>query len=241
MPLRNKPAIAFAEITGPYAFDENAEDPYYHSREVKWLTAEVPRSTFDQDLLYSFGAFMTICRVSRNNAEARIRALAEAGWKSTGRIEATPVVPNGREDEEEGAGPVDLEQLAKDQIAKLVIAKFKGHGMARLVEAILQAQGYTTFRSPEGADKGVDIVAGAGPLGFGRPPDLCAGEVRSGSGRPSNAQPADRDHAERPGPTGAVGLMGWLQVNRRAGDSTAVLPGPALGPGRPHRTTTSIL
>ena len=41
--------------------------------------------------------------------------------------------------------------------------------MERLVEAILKAQGYTTYRSPEGADKGVDILAAPGPLGFGRP------------------------------------------------------------------------
>lgn len=41
--------------------------------------------------------------------------------------------------------------------------------MERLVEAILKAQGYTTYRSPEGTDKGVDILAAPGPLGFGRP------------------------------------------------------------------------
>lgn len=41
--------------------------------------------------------------------------------------------------------------------------------MERLVEVILKAQSYTTYRSPEGADKGVDILAAPGPLGFGRP------------------------------------------------------------------------
>lgn len=48
-----------------------------------------------------------------------------------------------------------------------------------LVDAILQAQGYTTYRSPEGADGGADILAGAGPLGFGAP-RLCV-EVKSES------------------------------------------------------------
>jgi len=71
----------------------------------------------------------------------------------------------------------DLEQLARDQIAQLIAARFKGHGLARLVEAILKAQGYTTYRSPEGADGGVDILAGAGPLGFGSP-RLCV-QVKS--------------------------------------------------------------
>ena len=41
-----------------------------------------------------------------------------------------------------------------------------GHGLATLVNAILEAQGDTTHQSPEGPDKGVDIVAGRGPMGF---------------------------------------------------------------------------
>jgi restriction system protein len=71
--------------------------------------------------------------------------------------------------EEEQIEFVDLEQLAKDQIAKFIIRKFKGHGMARIIEAILQVQGYTTYRSPEGPDRGIVILAAPGPLGFGKP------------------------------------------------------------------------
>ena len=52
-------------------------------------------------------------------------------------------------------------------------------GLARLVAAILNAQGYTTHLSPEGPDKGIDILAGAGPLGFG-PPKICV-QVKSGA------------------------------------------------------------
>src|SRR5690606_32637188 len=62
---------------------------------------------------------------------------------------------------------IDLELSARDEIAKAIESKFKGHGMARLVEAVLEAQGFTTYRSAEGADKGIDILASAGPLGFG--------------------------------------------------------------------------
>src|SRR5205807_2180081 len=116
------------------------------------------------DLLYSFGAFMTICRIERNDAEKRVRAMGAAGWKSTGVPALTIPSPDG---EEEAETPVDLEELARDQIARLIIQKFKGHGLTRLVEAILQAQGYTTHRSPEGPDKGVDLLAAPAPLGFG--------------------------------------------------------------------------
>jgi restriction system protein len=60
-------------------------------------------------------------------------------------------------------------QLARDEIAALILRRFKGHDMERLVEAILRAQGYVTYHSPTGPDRGVDILAGSGNLGFGSP------------------------------------------------------------------------
>jgi restriction system protein len=138
----------------------------------------VPRSNFDQDLLYSFGAFMTVCRIKRNKAEARIKAMAAANWTS-------PKVPKATTGEpEEGEPPVDIEASARDQIAALIMARFQGHGLARLVNGLLQAQGYTTHLSPEGPDRGIDILAAAGPLGFGEP-RICV-QVKSG------AAPLDR-------------------------------------------------
>lgn len=166
VPYKSKPAINIAEITSDYTYDAKAENPYFHSRTVKWIEQDVPRSNFDQDLLYSIGAFMTICQIKRNDAEKRIRKMTANNWHSS---PPAAITTNGTD---VGSGIVetfDLEQLARDQIGKLIIAKFKGHGLARLVEAILQAQGYTTYYSPPGPDKGVDILAAAGPLGFGQP------------------------------------------------------------------------
>jgi restriction system protein len=168
VPSKKKPAIHIGEIRGPYTFDGGGLPDLRQYRAVRWLKTDIPRSTFDPDLLYSFGAIMTVCRIERNNAEARVRAIA------TG---ATPVVDDtgggtktdGEGAEEVGEEDVDLERLGRDQIAKLIIQKFKGHGMERLVEAVLVAQGYTTYRSPEGADKGVDLLAAPGALGFGSP------------------------------------------------------------------------
>jgi restriction system protein len=178
IPSKKKPAIHVAEITGSYVFDASADDRYHHSREVKWVERDVPRSIFDHDLLYSFDAFMTVFEVRRNDAERRVRTLAVGGWKTGSGVK--PPKPKEDDDVDDGEeGEVrDLEQLARDQIAQLINRKFKGHGLARLVEAILQAQDYTTFRSPEGPDKGVDLLAAPGPLGFGNP-RLCV-QVKSG-------------------------------------------------------------
>jgi restriction system protein len=119
-----------------------------HSREVKWLNLEVPRSVVDQDLLYSFGALMTICEIRRNDAENRIRKMAATGWKGSSPLPRA--VPHTMENQDSRAdGDLDLEELARDQIAKVINAKFKGHGLARLVEALLKAQGYTSSLIPE--------------------------------------------------------------------------------------------
>lgn len=99
------------------------------------------------------------------------------GWKP--ETLAATIKTSGALASEDTAEGVDLEELAHDQIADLIAARFKGHDLTRLVEAILKAQGYTTWRSPEGADGGADILAGAGPLGFGAP-RICV-EVKSES------------------------------------------------------------
>jgi restriction system protein len=178
LPRKHKPAIHIGEITGGYVFDPKGPNPFYHHRAVKWLETDIPRSNFDQDLLYSLGAFTAICGVRRNDAETRIRAMAGNGWKSAGIPHPQGLIDSGEDEKEVAEGSVDLEQLARDQIAKLIASKYTGHGMARLVEAVLVAQGYTTYRSPEGPDKGVDILAAPGPLGFGQP--RIAVQVKSG-------------------------------------------------------------
>jgi restriction system protein len=168
LPSKKKSAIHFAEIIGDYVNLSDGPDPFFHYREVKWFATNIPRSNFEQDILYSLGAFMTICRITRNDAEKRIKEMANNNWKVPS---VSSQVPLKKEEikEEEIITLTDLEQFAKDQIAKFIIRKFKGHGMAELIEAILKAQGYTTFRSPQGPDRGIDILASPGPLGFGTP------------------------------------------------------------------------
>jgi len=172
VPSRAKPAIHVAEVTSPYTYNAKAESPYFHSRQVKWIAKDIPRANFDSDLLFSFGAIQTICQVSRNDAENRVKKMAQEQWKPATSASLIDVAVEG------GTETINLELLARDAIAKLIISKFKGHGLSRLVEAILRAQGYTTHLSPAGPDKGVDILAAQGPLGFGRP-RICV-QVKSG-------------------------------------------------------------
>lgn len=64
---------------------------------------------------------------------------------------------------------IDVEEYTRDQITGFVGRKFKGHDLARLVAGILTAEGYKIELSPPGADGGVDIIAGQGPMGFDPP------------------------------------------------------------------------
>ena len=165
LPLKTQSAIAIGKVVGDYEYKELTNN-IKHIRRVKWLKT-IPRSAFDQDILYSLGAFMTVCQISRNNAGNRVKELL--------RKEALDV---GKEPEviEE---IIDIEEYARDQIVKFIGRKFKGHTLARVVEAILYAQGYATEKSSPGPDGGVDILAAAGPLGFDAP-RICV-QVKSSS------------------------------------------------------------
>lgn len=178
-PFKTNSTIAIGLITGPYKAGPNGEV----QRTVEWLKTDLPRDTFRQDLLYSFGAFMTVCEISRNNALDRVKAVLATGKDpgdgSTPDLPGKTLVNLGDETEEASDQPIDLTQIARDQIEKRIASVFVGHDFTNLVAAILRAQGYQTRVSPPGADNGVDIVAGSGPLGLESPRVVV--QVKSGS------------------------------------------------------------
>lgn len=125
-----------------------------------------------QDLLYTLGAFLTVCRVSRNNAAQRLTALAKTGT-DPGYSKSSGPAPEDTgeiaEEAEDTTSREDLEQDARDAINTLIAQRFPGHALSDLVAAVLKAQGMTTFISPPGKDGGVDVMAGSGPLGMDSP------------------------------------------------------------------------
>ena len=64
---------------------------------------------------------------------------------------------------------IDIEQYALDRLQSHVIETFAGHRMQALVAAVLAAEGFHCTTGPEGADGGVDVLAGTGPLGLDQP------------------------------------------------------------------------
>ena len=64
-------------------------------------------------------------------------------------------------DEIDEESKIDLEEYILDQISEWIIQKFKGYKWSESRRNI-KAKGYTIYKSPEGADHGVDILASLG-------------------------------------------------------------------------------
>jgi restriction system protein len=170
MPLKSRPFVQFGIVSGPYKFESSFPEEAQHTHRVTWIR-EIPRSSIDQDLLFSLGSTMTVAKIERNDAERRFRQMME------GKASASSS-PRNPDETTQLFERTDVEEIGWDAIRTHIKTKFAGHGLARLVEGVLIAQGYATKLSPPGSDGGVDVLAGRGPLGT-ESPRLCV-QVKSG-------------------------------------------------------------
>ena len=171
MPRKGQPTIAIGEMAGDYVF--LADRPQHkHSRTVNWISREVARNSLAPDLKRSIATIVTVFRPLAQDAEARLRAIAE------GSIPPIPLPDDESDGADEVEFSVNLEEDANHRIRDYIGGKFPGHAFTRLVAAVLQAQGYVVEVAPPGRDVRVDIVAGSGAMGFD-PPRMCV-QVQSG-------------------------------------------------------------
>jgi len=172
LPLKTTGTIAVGRVSGPYQFRPELEPQLRHARPIQWLKTDISRDAFDQDLLFSFGAYITIGQVHRDRAEERILSVVGGG--------GTDVAPSGDESEPGGVETApDVDALAREQVRQHVSYNFAGHDLARLVAAVLNARGFAASESPPGPDRGVDVLAGSGPLGLDSP--RLAVQVKTGT------------------------------------------------------------
>lgn len=179
LPLKSAPAVAFGRVSGGYRYVPDAVAAMRHQRAVEWISDGIPRDVIDQDLLYSLGAFLTVCRISRNDAERRIKSLLaeppNAVLEGARPVNSTTVI----KPEEATGAVVDLAEIGRDQIRRRLAERFKGHELAQLVGELLKAEGFVCDVSPAGPDGGVDVLAGQGGMGFDGA--TMAVQVKSGS------------------------------------------------------------
>lgn len=178
MPMKQTRELALGWVAGPLQYRAEEEDPTKRLvHDVEWIN-RVPRTAVKQDLLYTLGSVLTVFSPSRNQAEARLKAILETGTDpgmrqdsldkaaaaqasaTAGDAESDPDVPEVQQ---------DIEELALDQISALISQEFTGHGLTILISDILRAEGFSVEESPEGPDGGIDIIAGRGLLGLESP------------------------------------------------------------------------
>lgn len=172
LPLKTRSTIAFGTVAGAYAYRTDLLGIPQHTRPVEWL-AQVPRTEFDPDMLFSFGAFMTVCRITRNDAEHRIRAiLQQETWPAAAEMRTAPRPASNLRPPSSSPVPLtvsDLMEQSNTLIRARIAQRFKGHRLAELVAALLETQGFHARLSPPGGDGGVDVLAGRGPMGLDPP------------------------------------------------------------------------
>ncbi len=160
------PHLAIGRVISAYDYREDEElASAPHAREVEWITdPETPlKPNWEQYISYLRGQ-RTINRIKNEGTRERIRKFVKKGGE----------VDQGESDVDTESGEqIDdqllPEEIAREQIASLIHERFPDKRMEELVASVLRAAGYATAPAVDGADQGVDVIAGGGPLGFGEP------------------------------------------------------------------------
>jgi restriction system protein len=175
LPIRATSQIAFGQVVGGgYKYLAKEEDPTKrHVIQVKWLKTDVSKSVLKQDMRYQLGSALTIFEVGNNDAAYRLEQVMAGKQDPGARSAMSPGVAKSPDTTQDESGneitPINLADVAQDEIAKRLQEDFKGHELSELVEALLTAEGFKCRNSPPGADGGVDVLAGMGPLGMDSP------------------------------------------------------------------------
>lgn len=139
--------INIGKIKGNYEYMPS-DKLYYHTRKVEWLK-HIPRTVFSQGALYEVGSALTLFSV-KNYADEFLLSLDKNFSLS---------VTDDSDDESIVTTAEDIMQNTKDFILKELSRQLKGYPLESLVADLLNAMGYRTVVSPQGGDRGIDIIA----------------------------------------------------------------------------------
>lgn len=184
MPLKfGAKKIAFGICEGGYQYKHEASGTAArHMIRVDWRRTDIPRTAIRDDLLSTMNGAMTIFEASKNNAEARLRHIMDTGHDpgafgvpssaapgspsaTTGIAPSTTTADGDVVD----PSPAPTLEAIQDRVSQHISEHFAGHKFSYLIADILSVHGYVCDVSPPGADGGVDIWAGRGPLGLDGP------------------------------------------------------------------------
>lgn len=169
MPLKTRPGyVALGRCAGSYGFDSGSEPDRRHFLPVTWQPEPVAKTVLKDDVLATLNGLMTVFSPSKNNAAARLEAVAAGGSDpgNSGAVSPSPSPVAADSGDVVDPPPVATVGAIQDRIRTHVVENFGGHKLTHLVADVLTALGYVCEVSPPGPDGGIDIRAGRGPLGL---------------------------------------------------------------------------
>lgn len=149
-------------ITGRYRFDAFIADHDPNVRPVSW-DGEVSRDLLRIATKNSLGAISTLFLIPEHASEDLERAL-RSGMPAE---EAAVGTPEEADVEEESL--IEDVQSRATEFIKDRVSRLDWQEMQSLVAGVLRAMGYKTRISPDGPDRGKDIVASPDGFGFEAP------------------------------------------------------------------------
>jgi restriction system protein len=158
----SKRVYSVGRIVGDYEYNKDAEDSLANRRKVEW-ESEIERDRLSVPTKNSLGSTLTVFEVP-HKAEKEIDALI--GGKK---------IADSGEDEAAIEADVDVETILDDiqskakEFIKDRIVALDWDELQQLVAGVLRAMVYKTKVSPQGADRGKDIVASPDGFGFEQP------------------------------------------------------------------------
>ena len=166
--LRKTPGkVAIGRITGDYEYrtigDDEIDGERRHLRPVEWFVTSMYKEDLGDHLRAFYTARSTVRPIRNTEADQRIRDLMSGA--NFDRVASSQQVAA---DDEGTAVPV-VQEISHAEIARRIHERFPAEKLERLIAALLQADGYVVQQSRKGADQGVDVLAGHGPMGFDSP------------------------------------------------------------------------
>lgn len=152
---------SIGRIIGDYQFDESSEDGLASRRAVEWQS-EIDRDRLSVPAKNSLGSVLTIFEVPEA-VESEIDAVLRGARPGA----AEPPIASDAEIDVQNILD-DIQSKAKEFIKDLIV-ELEWGDLQHLVAGLLRAMGYKTRVSPQGADRGKDIVASPDGFGFEQP------------------------------------------------------------------------
>lgn len=165
-PVRPTSEIAVGRVVGLYkrATDdpELVENDYENMRPVEWLKV-VPRTTFSQAALHSFGSFSSVSTSDDHMEEVLAVLVGDPYVGGDTSVDS--------EDESDSEEAPDLFEQASQETEDYLLKAWQRTGaeFEEVVAAVFEAIGYTANVTPPSGDHGVDVIAHPDPLGLEKP------------------------------------------------------------------------